>query len=79
MLLYYKHLLFSMHGRDIEVLKWILMTCGWMTTGFTWLREGKVECCRELCSMDLVSSYFDHMWNLIVLSPGETSRMCFVT
>ena len=36
-----------------------------MTTGFIWLREGKVAGCVGSCSVDVVSSYFVHIWKLI--------------
>jgi hypothetical protein len=40
------------------ILKWILKKYGGITTGFMWVRERRVVGCLELCSMDLVSSYF---------------------
>jgi hypothetical protein len=47
------------------ILKWILKKYGRITTGFIWLRERRVVGCLESCSMDLVSSYFVRVWNMI--------------
>jgi hypothetical protein len=58
-----------MHGQKKHqnkiILKWILKKYGGMTTGFLRLRQGKVAGCVGSCSVDLVSSYFVHVWKLI--------------